>query len=167
MLKIKVVNLSKNETPIVINKQGDWFDIKSADKVDIKRDINQQQSIMISLGVVMELPKGFEAHVLPRSSTYKNFGITLTNSMGIIDESYCGYDKEHPEKSDIWRFNAEIKKDCNIEIGDRIAQFRIVPKMCSSFWTKLKWLFNKKVEIVYVDELNNKIRGGFGATGKK
>ncbi|AVI45280.1 dUTP diphosphatase [Bacillus licheniformis] len=84
----------------------------------------------------MELPEGYEAHVVPRSSTYKNFGIIQTNSMGVIDESYKGDD-------DFWFFPAYAQRDTEIKKGDRICQFRIMEKMPA-------------VELVEVDHLGNK-----------
>lgn len=101
---------------------------------------------LIKLGVGMILPEGYEAHMLPRSSTYKNFGITMTNSMGIIDESFCG-------EKDEWRFPALAHRDTEIHVNDRIAQFRIVKKM-------------PKVVFEEVDHLNEVSRGGIGVTGR-
>lgn len=123
-------------------EQGDWIDLRAAEDVwmlvgDFK---------LISLGVSMQLPEGYEAHVVPRSSTFKNWGILQTNHMGVIDESYCG-------DNDIWHFPALATRSCLIEKNSRICQFRIVKKM-------------EDVTITTVDELGNKSRGGFGSTGK-
>lgn len=123
-------------------KQGDWIDLRAAETVEMK----EGEYKLISLGVSMQLPKGYEAHVAPRSSTYKNFGITCVNSFGIIDESYCG-------DNDVWRFPAKAFRDTTINKGDRICQFRIVEKM-------------PDVELVEVETLGNPDRGGIGSTGK-
>lgn len=95
----------------------------------------------------MQLPEGYEAHVVPRSSTFNTWGIIQANSIGIIDESYCGDD-------DIWKFPALAVRDTEIHENDRICQFRITTKM-------------KDVEIVEVSHLNNNNRNGFGSTGSR
>uniref|UniRef100_UPI0035A08A78 dUTP diphosphatase n=1 Tax=Prevotella heparinolytica TaxID=28113 RepID=UPI0035A08A78 len=95
----------------------------------------------------MELPKGYEAHVVPRSSTFKNFGIIQTNSMGVIDESYCG---DHDE----WKFPVYALRDTSIRINDRICQFRIMEHQPA-------------FDFVEVNSLSEKDRGGFGSTGKR
>lgn len=102
---------------------------------------------IISLGVAMPLPEGYEAHVLPRSSTFKRWSILMVNSMGIIDNSYCG-------DNDIWSFPALAMRDTVIEAGDRIAQFRIVKKM-------------PPVQFRKVAAMGNVNRGGFGSTGER
>ena len=130
--------------PIKKIEQGDWIDLRSAEGVTLEFG----ESKLISLGVSMKLPDGYEAHVAPRSSTFKNFGIILVNGIGIIDNSYCG-DK------DIWRFPALcMKKEGSvIHKGDRICQFRIVKKQ-------------PEIRFTEVDYLNGKNRGGIGSTGK-
>lgn len=121
---------------------GDWIDLRSAERVDMEKgDFH-----LISLGVSMKLPQGYEAHVLPRSSTFKKWGILMTNSMGIIDESYCGED-------DVWKFPALAMRTTTIFKGDRICQFRIVKKM-------------EELQFTEVDHLTDKNRGGFGSSGK-
>lgn len=122
-------------------KNGDWLDMRAAETVEMK----QGDFKIISLGVSMELPKGYEAHVAPRSSTFKNFGIICANSFGIIDESYCG-------DNDIWRFPAIAFRDTVIHKGDRICQFRIMKKM-------------PEVQFIEVEELGNPDRNGIGSTG--
>lgn len=97
---------------------GDHIDLCAAERVEMKAG----EFRIISLGVAMQLPEGYEAHVLPRSSTFKRWGILMTNSMGIIDNSYCG-------DNDVWGFPALATRDTAIEAGDRIAQFRIMKKM--------------------------------------
>lgn len=100
---------------------------------------------LINLGISMKLPEGYEAHVVPRSSTFKTWGILQTNSMGIIDNSYSG-------TNDIWRFSAYAIRDTEIKVNDRLCQFRIVKKQ-------------PQVEFIEVDKLDDTDRGGFGSTG--
>ena len=123
--------------------QGDWIDLRAAESVEMRF----WEHRLISLGVSMKLPAGYEAHVAPRSSTFKKWGILMTNSIGIIDESYCG-------DGDLWYFSAVALRDTRIEKGDRICQFRIVKKM-------------PDVTLETVDFLTAPDRGGFGSTGEK
>lgn len=141
-MKIKIKYFTDKIDKIQKIDKGDWIDLRSAETVELKAG----EFKLISLGVAMELPKGFEAHVVPRSSTYKNFGIIQTNHCGIIDESYCG-------DNDQWKFPAYALRDTIINVNDRICQFRII---------------EKQPEIVFeeTNSLNNKDRGGIGSTGK-
>lgn len=125
-------------------EKGDWIDLYAAETVNL----NAGDFRVISLGVSMELPEGYEAHVVPRSSTFKKWGILQTNSMGIIDESYCG-------DNDIWGFPVLAMKETIIQKGDRICQFRIMPKM------------PHYARLLEVDHLGNEDRGGFGSTGTR
>lgn len=120
---------------------GDWIDLRAAETVAM----NTGDFKLISLGVSMKLPEGYEAHVVPRSSTFKKWGILQTNSMGIIDNSYSG-------TNDIWRFPALAMRDTVINKNDRICQFRIVKRQPT-------------VEFEEVDTLDSVDRGGFGSTG--
>jgi dUTP pyrophosphatase len=126
-----------------VNKiaQGDLIDLRAAETVEMKAG----EFRLIPLGVAMELPKGYKANVYPRSSTYKNFGIILANSVGQIDESYCG-------DSDQWMFPAIALRDTVININDRICQFEIQKKQ-------------PEIEFIEVDVLGNDDRGGIGSTG--
>lgn len=124
-------------------KIGDWIDLRAAENVDLKKG----DLYYINLGVAMQLPKGYEAYVAPRSSTPKNFGIICANSFGIIDNSFCG-------DNDEWKLPVYAIRDTYIEMGDRICQFRIVKNQ-------------PMLEFVYVDTLGNSDRGGYGSTGKK
>lgn len=175
-MKIRI----KLEKPECMPEQnGDWIDLKSAEEVQLNpmRIVNKRKrsdgtqsvspvwkKMKISLGVAMELPKGYEAVVLPRSSAPDNYGIILRNSEGVIDNGYRG-------DNDIWKFNALCitrGKESVIKVGDRIAQFRIQLKQNATFWQRLKWLFsNGKIEFEVVDTLGNEDRGGFGHTGIK
>ncbi|MDM5301935.1 dUTP diphosphatase DutA [Bacillus subtilis] len=142
-MQIKIKYLDETQTRISKIEQGDWIDLRAAEDVAIKKD----EFKLIPLGVAMELPEGYEAHVVPRSSTYKNFGVIQTNSMGVIDESYKG-------DSDFWFFPAYALRDTEIKKGDRICQFRIMKKM-------------PVVQLVEVEHLGNEDRGGIGSTGTK
>lgn len=121
---------------------GDWIDLRATEDVELKAGDYK----LIKLGVGMILPKGYEAHVVPRSSTFKNFGVIQTNHCGIIDESYCG-------DNDQWRFPAYALRDTKINKNDRICQFRIVKKQ-------------PKIKLAEVKHLKTNDRGGFGSTGK-
>lgn len=140
-----------------LQQHGDWIDLKVA-KTTI---IQPMDKAMIDLGVAMKLPKGYEAYLLPRSSTFKNSEIIETNSMGVIDSDYCG-------NNDVWKFPAFSLSDKPVKIreGERIAQFRIQLTQGASVMTKLKWLFTSGIKIVYVEDLASKDRGGFGSSGK-
>ena len=97
-----------------IDGKSDWIDLRAAERIELK----QGEFKLIPLGVAMQLPKGYEAHIVPRSSTYKNFGIIQTNHTGIVDETYCG-------PNDWWYMPAYALRDTVIEKNDRICQFRI------------------------------------------
>lgn len=126
-----------------IENKSDWIDLRSAEKVTLKAG----EFKLIPLGIAMELPKGYEAHIVPRSSTFKNFGVLQTNSTGIVDESYSG-------DNDQWFFPALAMRDTVIEVNDRICQFRIVEHQ-------------PRIEFIEVIELGNADRGGLGSTGKQ
>ena len=93
----------------------------------------------------MELPPFYEAHIVPRSSTFKNFGVLQTNGIGIVDSSYKG-------NNDVWKFPALAMRDSVIKKGDRICQFKIVPIMGSVCFKE-------------VESMESLDRGGFGSTG--
>ncbi len=125
-----------------IDGKSDWIDLQAAEEVVMKKG----EFKLIPLGVAMQLPAGYEAHIVPRSSTYKNFGIIQTNHMGIIDESYAGPD-------DWWYMPAYALRDTRIHAGDRICQFRIM---------------EHQPELIFetVGHLDAPDRGGIGSTGK-
>ena len=144
MVKIKIKYFSDDaERLCYIEERSDWIDLRASEEVTLKNG----EFKLIPLGVAMELPNGFEAHIVPRSSTFKNFGIVQTNSMGVIDNSYCG-------DNDQWHFPALAMRDTVIHKGDRICQFRI---------------FRNQPEINFCEEkhLSRKDRGGIGSTGKR
>ena len=124
-----------------IDGKSDWIDLRAAETVSLKAG----EFKLIPLGVAMELPKGYEAHVVPRSSTFKNFGVIQTNSQGVIDETYCG-------ASDQWFFPAYALRDTTINTNDRICQFRIMEHQ-------------PKLEFVIDTLEKNTDRGGHGSTG--
>ena len=140
---IKIKYFDKEIDKIEKISNGDWIDLRSAETVELKKG----EFHLIPLGVGMKLPDGYEAHVVPRSSTYKNFGIIQTNHMGVIDNSYSG-------DTDQWMMPVYATRDTHIECNDRICQFRIVEN-------QPKLSFNE------VAILNGKNRGGFGSTGKQ
>lgn len=127
--------------PIEKIEVGDWIDLRAAETVDMKAGDFK----IISLGISMKLPEGYEAHIVPRSSTFKKWGIIQANSLGVIDNSYSG-------DNDIWGYPAVALRDTTINVGDRICQFRIMKKQ-------------PNIDIIEVDRLEGPDRGGFGSTG--
>lgn len=132
----------KIEKLAYIENKSDWIDLRAAEEVRLKKG----DFALIPLGVAMELPKGYEAHVVPRSSTFKNFGVIQTNHMGVIDESYCG-------DSDQWYMPVLAVRDTEIHVNDRICQFRIMQHQ-------------PIIRFEETDTLGHSDRGGFGSTGK-
>ena len=140
-IKIKYFT-DKIEKLAYIGGKSDWVDLRSAEDVTLKKG----EFKLIPLGIAMELPKGYEAHVVPRSSTYKNFGIIQTNHMGVIDETYCG-------DNDQWFMPVLAMRDTEIHVNDRICQFRIM---------------EHQPELIFeeTEMLGHADRGGHGSTGK-
>lgn len=162
-LKVKFKVLNQRNAPIIV-KNGEWFDLSARKAVTFNGpQVTDNGTLvfdhkMVSLGIAMQLPKEFEAIVVPRSSLFKKKGLILANSIGVIDSSYAG-------NEDIWGFPAIALKATKIESYDRIAQFRIQPSQKASILTKLKWLFISSIEFVQVDDLAVPNRSGFGNTG--
>lgn len=125
-----------------IDGKSDWIDLRASEEVELKAG----EFNLIPLGVAMEIPKGYEAHLAPRSSTFKTWGLIQTNSIGIIDGSYCG-------DEDMWRMPVYATRDTVIHVNDRIAQFRIMENQPQIVFDEVK-------------HLGNDSRGGFGSTGK-
>lgn len=123
--------------------KGDWIDLRSAYDVTLEAG----KDYMINLGVAMELPKGYEAILAPRSSSYKKFGFTQNNSVGVIDSTFCG-------NNDVWHLPIHAHRDAVINKHDRICQFRIQE-------------IQPTISFIEVDDLGNKDRSGFGSTGVK
>lgn len=143
MENIKIKYHNKNIEKVAAIQNGDWIDLRAAETVDMKAG----EFRLISLGVSMKLPEGYEANIVPRSSTFKKWGVLQVNSMGVIDNSYCG-------ENDIWMFPALAIRNTTINEGDRICQFRIVKKM-------------EDVEFTEVQHMEDEDRGGFGSTGER
>ena len=129
--------------PIAAFDNGDWIDLRAAEDVEMAAG----EFKLISLGVSMKLPEGYEAHIVPRSSTFKTWGIIQTNHMGVIDNSYSG-------NNDIWKFPALATRDTKICKNDRICQFRIEKKQ-------------PRLWFLRTDELDDVDRGGFGSSGRR
>ena len=138
---LKIKYLCEGMEPLrYIDGKSDWIDLRIAETVELKKD----EFKLLPLGIAVKLPEGYEAHIVPRSSTYKNFGIIQTNHMGVVDESYCG-------DGDQWYMPAYALRDTAIKKGDRVCQFRIMKKQ-------------PELEFIEVDHLDGADRGGFGST---
>lgn len=140
-IRIRYISNEIDKLTYIENK-SDWIDLRAAEEVELKAG----EFRLIRLGVAMQLPAGYEAHIVPRSSTYKNFGLIQANHMGVVDGSYCG-------DNDEWRFPAIAMRDTVIHVNDRICQFRIM----------------KNQPVIVFEEtehLNGSDRGGFGSTGR-
>ncbi len=139
-IKIKYIS-NEIEKLRYIDGKSDWIDLRASENVVLK----QGETRLIRLGVAMELPEGYEAHIVPRSSTFRNFGIIQTNHMGIVDHSYCG-------DTDEWKYPVLAMRDTEIHVNDRICQFRIMKNQ-------------PKLVFEEVEHLQGEARGGFGTTG--
>jgi len=141
-MKITIKYFNKEIEPLrYIDGKSDWIDLRCAADMEIK----QGEMKLVPLGVGMILPEGYEAYVVARSSTFKNFGILQAYAFGIVDETYSG-------DNDQWFFPAYATKDVTLHVNDRICQFRIEKHQPS-------------LEFEEVDHLNAQNRGGFGTTG--
>lgn len=124
-----------------IDGKSDWIDLRAAEHVELKAG----EFKLINLGVSMKLPEGYEAHIAPRSSTFKNYGLLQVNSVGVVDNSYSG-------DQDVWKMPVWATRDTVIEVNDRICQFRIVENQ-------------PKLNFEEAEHLDDVARGGFGSTG--
>ena len=140
-IKIKYFDESMPKLEFIEGKKSDWIDLRAAEELFISANT----FAMIHLGVAMKLPEGYEAHIAPRSSTFKKWGIIQVNSVGVVDESYAG-------DGDEWMMPVYAIRDTNIHKGDRVCQFRIMEKQPA-------------VQFVEVKHLEHENRGGFGSTG--
>lgn len=141
-MNIKIKYFADDMEPLTyIDGKSDWIDLRAAQDMTIAAGTY----VAIPLGIGMKLPVGYEAHVVPRSSTFKNFGLLQTNSMGVIDETYCG-------DNDQWHFPAYATRDTVIHKNDRICQFRIMEHQPT-------------IEFTPVEHLADESRGGFGSSG--
>lgn len=144
MEKIRIKYFSDDiERLRYIDGKSDWIDLRASERVELKKGDFK----LIPLGVAMQLPKGYEGHVVPRSSTFRTYGIIQTNSCGVIDGSYCG-------NEDMWRMPVFATRDTVIEKNDRICQFRIMKNQPQILFEEC-------------EQLENENRGGFGSTGKQ
>ena len=140
---IKIIYHSKEiEKLEYIDGKSDWIDLRAAERVEFKKG----EQKLISLGISMRLPAGYEAHIAPRSSTFKTWGLLQSNSVGVVDNSYSS-DK------DVYMVPMYATRDTVVEVNDRICQFRIQ---------------RHQPQIVFeeVEHLGNENRGGIGSTGK-
>ena len=142
-MELKIKYFTDIEPIKFIENKSDWYDLRSAEDIELKAG----EFKLIKLGVAIQLPQGYEALIAPRSSTFKNYGIIQTNSVGVVDETYCGDD-------DQWMMPALAMRDTVIRKNDRICQFRIIAHQ-------------PPVKITTVESLNNANRGGIGSTGKQ
>lgn len=143
MKTIKIKYLSDKIDKLEKITKGDWIDLRAAEDITMKAG----EFRLIPLGVAMQLPEGYEAHIVPRSSTFKNFGIIQTNHQGVVDSSYCG-------DNDQWYMPSYALRDTQIHANDRICQFRIM---------------ENQPEIIFEEtqELGVPDRGGIGSTGTR
>ena len=141
--QIKIKYFDKDMQKLEKIQKGDLIDLRSAEDVELKKG----EFKLIPLGVGIKLPEGYKANVYPRSSTFKNFGIIMTNSVGQIDNSYSG-------DNDEWKFPALAMRDTVIHKNDRICQFEIQK-------------IQPKIEFIEVEKLDDTDRGGVGSTGTK
>lgn len=142
METIKIKYFDKDIDKIKKINKGDWVDLRSAETINLKKG----EFRLIPLGVGMKLPDGYEANIVPRSSTYKNFKVLQTNSFAVIDNSYSG-------DNDQWLYPVIAMEDTIIHKNDRICQFRI---------NKVQ----PEIEFEEVERLDEVSRGGIGSTGK-
>lgn len=141
-IKIKYFNDEIDKLTYIGGVKSNWIDLRSAETIKLKKG----EFRLIPLGVGMKLPEGYEANIVPRSSTYKNFKIIQTNHMGIIDNSYSG-------DSDQWMMPVIAIEDTTINKNDRICQFRI-----NRIQPQIQF-----EEVAHLDDVS---RGGIGSTGK-
>lgn len=176
-MKIKIKEVIPGCMPEIL-KVGDCIDLMTSEEYTLKCPIVKQFVLprnnkvivktnnvefnyaLLDLGVVIELPKGFEAILLPRSSTFRKWGILQTNSIGEIDQSFCG-------PNDIWKMPVLATRSITIPKGTPIAQFKIQLSQKATIWQKLRWLFSPKIELIKVDEFYNEDRGGLGTGSDK
>ena len=157
-MKIKIKYHNQN---CKIESFGNWIDLKAAETVNFKKGTYK----LINLGVSMELPKYYQGNLVPRSGTFKKYGLFQTNHYGVIDgpdQNGVGYSGNN----DIWYYGAYAMKESTVNEGDRICQFEIRPTMKAPWYVKLKWLFVSNITFIEVENLEANNRGGYGSTGK-
>jgi probable deoxyuridine 5'-triphosphate nucleotidohydrolase yncF len=141
IIKVKYRDKTLPKLQNIEGIKSDWIDLYASQDYELK----QGEFKLIDLNVVVEIPKGYEGHIAPRSSTFKNFGIIQTNSVGVVDNSYCG-------DEDYLKMPVLAMRDTIINKGDRICQFRIFKKMEETIFEE-------------VEVMDNENRGGIGSTG--
>lgn len=175
-MTIKVLEKVKGCMP-KISANGDWVDLYTAEEVTLKAPYaktlhrNKQDndtvektrevvfdSTLINLGVAIKLPKGTEAYILPRSSTFKKWGLFQSDHMAVMDQIYCG-------NNDIWWFPVTATRSVTIPKGTRLCQFRVQLSQKATMWQKIKWLFSSSIKLKQVSSLGDNNRGGFGTSG--
>lgn len=135
--------------------KGNWIDVYANKDVFVK----EGERAMIPLGFALELPKGWEGHLAPRSSTFKTWGVIQTNAVGVVDDTYIGdNDQWHMpvfclQGKDTEILNEVEEKGTWIRKGDKIGQFRVIEVM-------------PEIEFEEVESFGNQDRGGFGSTGR-
>lgn len=154
-MKILVKKKNKNVSIPQVYLNGDWIDLYLSETITIEPGVHT----LLPLGIAMKVPKGYEIIIAPRSSTFINHGILQSNSIGIIDNTYCG-------DEDLLYFPAFATRKVTINAGTRICQFRVQLSQKATIWQKLKWLFDETITIEEVNSLGNTNRGGFGSTGE-
>lgn len=154
-MKILVKKKNKNVSIPQVYLNGDWIDLYLSETITIEPGVHT----LLPLGIAMKVPKGYEIIIAPRSSTFINHGILQSNSIGIIDNTYCG-------DEDLLYFPAFATRKVTINAGTRICQFRVQLSQKATIWQKLKWLFDETITIEEVSSLGNTNRGGFGSTGE-
>lgn len=125
------------------SKRSNWIDLRAAETIELKAGDFK----LIPLGVAMKLPEGYEAHIAPRSSTFKTWGLIQTNSVGVVDQGYCG-------DTDQWMMPVYATRDTVINVNDRVCQFRIIENQ-------------PEIEFIEVEHMEDESRGGFGSSGKQ
>ena len=140
---IRIRYFSEDLPRIAAAPGGDWVDLRAAEEISLAKD----EYRLIPLGVAMQLPEGYEAHIAPRSSTFKNFGLLQVNGVGVVDHRYAG-------DGDQWFMPVLATRDVTIHKGDRICQFRIMKNQ-------------PPLGFEETDHLEETDRGGFGSTGSK
>lgn len=141
MLEVKIKYVTDIK-PIEVTENGDWIDLRAGKDMELEKF----DFAYIPLGVCMQIPKGYTAIIAPRSSTFKKWGIIQVNSIGVIDESYCG-------DGDQWCLPVLAMRTTKIYKNDRICQFRLIKK-------------TDKIDFTRVKTLGNEDRGGLGSTGR-
>lgn len=177
-MTIKVKEIVRGCSPIIFDC-GDWFDLTCSTDIALKAPYARTKhkkkhnksdedpetfrdvvfdSTLIPLGICVEVPKGYECVVVPRSSTFKKLGLLQTNHFGVIDQLYCG-DKDE------WKMPVVATRNITIPKGTRLCQFRVQLSQKATMWQKIKWIFSGAPKLKHVQTLGNPNRFGFGSTG--